>query len=130
MVNKVQSKIKSAKKIVFDILKLKALLNENNFEEFLAQSKELYERSKSQDILDLIVSHLLAHPSEETEKYLKTNLVRTSGDKQLKAILKIAFFYLNGEQYANSKACVLKYIEKKPINSGFAWRILGNDWLI
>ena len=66
MVNKVQSKIKSAKNIVFDILKLKALLNENNFEEFLAQSKELYERSKSQDILDLIVSHLLAHPSEET----------------------------------------------------------------
>ena len=130
MVEKLLSRIKSTDNIIFEVLKLKKLLSENNTEEFEAQSKELYEKHKSQEILNLIVDHLLQHPNSETEKFLKINLSKTSGSEQLDALLKLAYFYMQNQQYANSRSCILKYIEKKPQNSGLSWRILGKYWLI
>lgn len=76
-------------------------------------------------MLDLLVTYFVATKNTETEKYLKMLLIRSKGDKQTLALLKMAHYYLQSKQIGNSRACVLKYLEKKPTNSGFSWRMLG-----
>ena len=77
-----------------------------------------------------MVTYFVATKNAETEKYLKVLLVRSKGDKQTLTLLKMAYYYLQSKQIGNSRACVLKYLEKKPTNSGFSWRMLGNNHFI
>lgn len=52
-------------------------------------------------------------------------LARSKGDSQTRTILRMANYYLQNKQAANSRACILKYLQRKPENSGLSWRILG-----
>lgn len=36
-------------------------------------------------------------------------------------------YYLKKGLFGNARACILKYLEKKPENSGYSWRILGTS---
>lgn len=82
------------------------------------------------DVLELLVTHYLSSRSSEAEKHLKLLLSRSKGDAQTRTILRMANYYLENKQPANARACVLKYLQRKPANSGFSWRILGTFFVI
>ena len=82
------------------------------------------------DILELIVDHMIAIKSQEATKHLRSLLLGVEGDRQVMVMLKMGYFYQQQGQYANARACLLKYIEKRPVNSGLSWRLLGNFVLI
>jgi hypothetical protein len=42
----------------------------------------------------------------------------------------MANYYLQNKQAANSRACILKYLQRKTENSGLSWRILGISLII
>lgn len=82
------------------------------------------------DILELLVAHFLATGNGEAEKHLKLLLARTKDQHQARTILRMANYYLENLQVANARACVLKYLQRKPANSGLSWRILGTTSFI
>jgi predicted Zn-dependent protease len=82
------------------------------------------------EILELLVTHYIATGSKEAEKHLKLLLSRSKNDSQTLTLLRMANYYLENKQAANSRACILKYLQKKPANSGYSWRILGKSFII
>lgn len=127
VVDKITPKIKDTSNAIFSVLSLKALLSEGRLEEFEAKAKEEYERGKSAEVLDLLAAHLLASGSGEAERYLKLLLARTKDSAQTTTLLRLAHHYLAAGHPANARACVLKYLQRKPTNSGLSWRTLGTS---
>lgn len=82
------------------------------------------------DILELLVTHFLATGNVEAEKHIKLLLLRSKDQSQIRTILRMANYYLENRQAANARACILKYLQKKPANSGLSWRILGTPSFI
>jgi hypothetical protein len=57
---------------------------------------------------------MVAKHDNEAEKYLKIWLMRAKGERQPAVMLKLANYYLGNQHYGNARACVGKYLEKRP----------------
>jgi len=57
---------------------------------------------------------MLLKENKEAEKYLKIWLMTAKADRQQAVMLKLGNYYLNSRHYGNARACIVKYLEKKP----------------